>query len=168
MWSHLISWLVVMMIQCGCVQCNEDWWDVVLCLGRVTLPTLSRLLVFRKWQKRILKIVLFVWLIILIHVIYCVLCYTLWHYSVCLRQYLQRECISKSSWIWYCGYTFLIPLILHLPGSVGLHWIYVDTYKKSPRGAASGMSRCHFFGWLLMSLLSQIYGHSNFGHKFSK
>ena len=26
-------------------------------------------------------------------------------------------------------------------------------YKESPWGAASGMSRCHFFGWLLMSLL---------------
>ena len=29
-----------------------------------------------------------------------------------------------------------------------------ETYKESPRGAASGMSRCHFFGWILMSLLS--------------
>ena len=29
-----------------------------------------------------------------------------------------------------------------------------NAYKESPRGSASGMSRCHFFGWLLMSLLS--------------
>ena len=29
-----------------------------------------------------------------------------------------------------------------------------DIHKESPRGTASGMSRCHFFGWLLMSLLS--------------
>ena len=69
-------------------------------------------------------------------------------------------------------------------------------YKESPRGAASGMSRCHFFWWLQTSLLSlflvqlgwnfnmlvsdlggvnwlwpfmvlsQIYGRSNFSHNF--
>ena len=37
-------------------------------------------------------------------------------------------------------------------------------YKESPPGAASGMSRCHFFGWLLMSLLS--FYHVQSGWKF--
>ena len=38
-------------------------------------------------------------------------------------------------------------------------------YKESPPGAASGMSRCHFFGWLLMSLLS--FYHVQLGWNFN-
>ena len=38
-------------------------------------------------------------------------------------------------------------------------------YKESPPGAASGMSRCHFFGWLLMYLLS--FYHVQSGWNFN-
>ena len=44
-----------------------------------------------------------------------------------------------------------------------LHTSY--TYEESPRGAASGMSICHFFGWLLMSLLS--FYHVQLGWSFN-
>ena len=44
-------------------------------------------------------------------------------------------------------------------------YIICYTYKESPRGAASGMSRCHFFGWLLMSLLS--FYHVQSGWNFN-
>ena len=37
--------------------------------------------------------------------------------------------------------------------------------RSPPRGAASGMSRCHFFGWLFMSLLS--FYHVQSGWNFN-
>ena len=58
----------------------------------------------------------------------------------------------------------LMTILLHKSSNIS-SYIICYTYKESPRGAASGMSRCHFFGWLLMSLLS--FYHVQSGWNFN-
>ena len=58
----------------------------------------------------------------------------------------------------------MMTILLHKSSNIS-SYIICYTYKESPRGAASGMSRCHFFGWLLMSLLS--FYHVQSGWNFN-
>ena len=55
----------------------------------------------------------------------------------------------------------LMTILLHKSSNI----LYVIHIRSPPRGAASGMSRCNFFGWLLMSLLS--FYHMQLGWNFN-
>ena len=92
-------------------------------------------------------------------------------------EFLLTALVTKPQCCWWCGrgegatQSFLGPPLLDL-----LWWnkrskvISLVTFDSSyigspPRGAASGMSRCHFFGWLLMCLLS--FHHMQLGWNFN-
>ena len=80
-----------------------------------------------------------------------------WYDVICIATKLTgHTCIANTKDV-----SFRISHVWWLMSCVQTRAIY----KKSPRGAASGMSRCHFFGWLLMSLLS--FYHMQLGWIFN-
>ena len=129
---------VVKTLAGGCE--NVDTRDVLWILGNYTSCAFMQSDI--KWFYKILVLV-------------CIWCILL---MICI----QFICRQLSSVFWHL---LQFKLKLYNLSKQTYMKATTDIHKESPRGTASGMSRCHFFGWLLMSLLS--FYHVQSGWNFN-
>ena len=128
----IVLMTVVKTLAGGCE--NVDSRDVLWILGNYTSCACIYAIRYFRWFYKILVLV-------------CIWCILL---MICI----QFICRQLSSVFWHL---LQFKLKLYNLSKQTYMKATTDIHKESPRGTASGMSRCHFFGWLLMSLLSFYY-----------